>query len=139
MIATDGADYHTVKTNVPITRRKHARTILLVLVIVVRTFYRAAGEAARRLVQRCGPKEERMSVVVLCLVRCGCSSGTGAGWLASVVVVRRGWWSSLLVTCQPVGAAGRPFAPDYANCADACASPSILHVGFRFPTPGLLR
>ena len=46
MIATDGADYYTVKTNVPITRRKHARTILLVLVIVVRTFYRAAGEAA---------------------------------------------------------------------------------------------
>ena len=73
-----------------------------------------------------------MSVVVLCLVRAVFRVERWRGdWL------RRGCPAGLVVigvgTCQPVGAAGRPFAPDYANCADACASPSILHAGLSLP------
>jgi hypothetical protein len=71
----------------------------------------------------------------VCFSAGGLLGGNVAGWLASVVVGRRGRWSSLLVTCQPVGASGRPFAPDYANGADACASPSILRPVFASPLP----
>ena len=84
---------------------------------------------------RAGQEGRKCCRCLLCLVGCGVSSGTGAGWLASVVVVLRCFMLSVLVTCKPVGDTWRPFAPDYANGADACASPSILRWCLRFPLP----
>ena len=68
-----------------------------------------------------------MSVDVLCLVRWDCFEWNGRGVVGAGGSCLRGCWSSLLVTCKPVGASGRHFAPDYTNGAVACASPSILH------------